>query len=103
MSLLVVIARHRFQSLVGNPLKQMASLLVRFLPSSSAMLFCEFSLTSLAGGILACPEVSSSQNGSTTYQIYVNTPAFNQTNCTTLEGLLPHYTSAGVYGAWEYI
>jgi len=53
-------------------------------------------------GILACPNVPYYENGTATYQIYANTPAFNQTGCIKVEGLLPHYTPAGVFGAWEY-
>jgi len=53
-------------------------------------------------GILACPHVPYYENGTATYQIYANTPAFNQTDCVKVEGLLPHDTPSGVFGAWEY-
>lgn len=56
------------------------------------------------GGILACPEVLAGSNGTVNYQVYAKTPAFNQTNCTTLAGLLPTYLPAGSPpGAWQYI
>ena len=86
----------------------MALLQVRFLtflyPTSSSLASYSESdvLTTLAEGILACPHVPSWENGTATYQIYANTPAFNQTDCITVDGLLPHYTPAGVYGAWQY-
>ena len=86
----------------------MALLQVRFLtflyPASSSLASYSESdvLTTLAEGILACPHVPSWENGTATYQIYANTPAFNQTDCITVDGLLPHYTPAGVYGAWQY-
>ncbi|KAE8445070.1 hypothetical protein EG329_013785 [Mollisiaceae sp. DMI_Dod_QoI] len=46
------------------------------------------------GGILACPEVPPGTN-TTVYQVYAKTPAFNQTDCTTLTGLLPSYLPSG--------
>lgn len=55
------------------------------------------------GGVLACPDVSTYLNSTATYQIYALTPAFNQTNCITLDGLLPTYQPTNAFGAWEYI
>ncbi|KAG0645807.1 hypothetical protein D0Z07_7908 [Hyphodiscus hymeniophilus] len=52
-------------------------------------------------GILACPQVAPGNSTTVVYQVYANTPAFNQTNCTLVDGLLPHYTPPGVIGAWE--
>lgn len=54
-------------------------------------------------GILACPEIAVGSN-STFYQVFAKTPAFNQTDCITLAGLLPTYEPSGSPpGAWQYI
>ena len=61
-------------------------------------------LNDQAEGILACPVAPSSANGTVSYQIFAKTPAFNLTNCVTLDGLLPTYLPAGSpVGAWEYV
>jgi hypothetical protein len=52
------------------------------------------------GGIYACPNVPSYVNA--TYQIYAKTPAFNQTNCVELVGLVQNEQPNDDYGAWEY-
>ena len=52
------------------------------------------------GGIYACPNVTSDANA--TYQIYAKTPAFNQTGCIELNGLVQNEEPNDDYGAWEY-
>lgn len=52
------------------------------------------------GGIYACPNVPPYVNA--TYQIYAKTPAFNQTDCIELKGLLQNEEPNNDYGAWEY-
>jgi hypothetical protein len=54
-------------------------------------------------GILTSPAVQSGDSGTATYQIFAKTPAFNQTNYTMLDGLLPSGTSSLLFGAWAFI
>jgi len=56
----------------------------------------------VSGSIFACPQLPSWAVGKATYQIFVNTPTFFGTGCTTVEGLLAHETSTLAYGAWQY-
>ena len=101
MSLSRVTAALQSTSSIGSlPRPRMASLRVRSLSFLYSLFNCgSSSLKYLTGGILACPR----ENSTGTYQIYADTPAFNQTDCTRVDGLLPHYTPAGVVGAWQYI
>lgn len=52
------------------------------------------------GGIYACPP---SIETTATFQIFAKTPAFNQTNCVELDGMLPNEQTTNDFGAWQYI
>jgi len=52
------------------------------------------------GGIFACPVTTA---GTTSYQIYAQTPAFNQTNCIELDGLVEQVQATNDFGAWQYV
>ncbi|CZR59928.1 uncharacterized protein PAC_09823 [Phialocephala subalpina] len=56
------------------------------------------------GGIEACSEVPVGTNGTAVYNVYAVTPAYNQTGCVKLAGLLASYLGTGAgFGAWQYI
>lgn len=82
------------QSLLGGT---RVELLVR-IPVHVEIMYLRF-----AEGVLACPHVPDYMNATATYQIYANTPAFNQTDCVKLGGLEPSFLPSGSPpGAWEY-
>jgi hypothetical protein len=56
-------------------------------------------LTLFAEGIYACPAVV---HGVAAFQVFGNTPGFDRTDCTMLDGLVPYCLPERTIGAFQY-